>query len=1032
MTPERYAQVREIFDAALARSSGAEEYARVLCGGDEELYSQVAAMLHAHGSEAFVDRPPSNPYETAGREVSGPVFREGQLVAKRYRIVRYLGRGGMGEVYEAEDFDLPEMKEHVAIKTLLPEIAEDMTMVARFRQEIALSRKVQHPNVCAAFDLSRHEAEGSNPVLFLTMPFLPGQTLAARLGAGRLTTDQAWPLLQQMAEALDAAHRTGVIHRDFKPGNVMLVPYEGAIRAVVTDFGLARRLVSSSESSSSLTAQVLGTLDYMAPELMGGAKATSASDIYALGMVAYRMITGALPFSEETPLAAALHRIKQVVPPPRTILPNLDPKWDAAIVRALAERPGNRFSTAGQFVQALRGESGSITLPIPVITRRRAVAASVTAIAAIAGLVGWSFWQSQRSRPPAAAEALYRTGVDNIHAGAYFAASKALEKAIEAAPNFALAHARLADALLELDMQTPAQQEMLRAQGEESANSPKLDHLQIAAVYHTITRDFDAAVSTYQQILNLKGTDDAGAEVDLGRAFLNAGKPERALESYRRAAEGPEHNPAAWLWLGVIYSRESKPQESGAAFDQAEAGYRLTSNLEGLIEVDYQKGVGAYHAGRLEDSAAEYRKAFDTARLAGNPQQEIRAMLKLSTTAYLTGDADAAEQYAREALEKARANQMETAAISGLINLGNAFLDKRDFAGAEKYYSDALTLARRTQAPYSAAISQLSLASLHDQTGRYDEVEKEARQALDYYQANHFVEERLQALALLGRADYHRGRTDSALEVFQSLLDLAGKAQNRPLLALAHESIGLLYSRQERYPEALDEYKLKLRYSSDSLTSGYARLQCGDALWILGRYDEANAMFGQADSSAATSPQLRISLMRARAGMALSRKRYGEAAKSAREAITANKNQNPALIAELKGILCVSLTSTGSRAEGLQNCNEALTAAAGVQDNTTLVSASLAAMQGMLQSHHREGVPGQFHRIESYIQTLPESQWRAFALLASVDSQYTAHARESLEQLKGKWGADVWKAYIARPDLAQLSWPLSKAAHAIN
>src|ERR1700683_593809 len=113
----------------------------------------------------------------------------------------------MGEVYEAEDLDLPEMKEHVALKTLLPAIASDQSMVARFKQEIALSRKILHPNVCGAFDLSRHEVDGSAPVLFLTMPFLPGETLAARLAdQGRMTTEAALPLLEQMGEALGAAH----------------------------------------------------------------------------------------------------------------------------------------------------------------------------------------------------------------------------------------------------------------------------------------------------------------------------------------------------------------------------------------------------------------------------------------------------------------------------------------------------------------------------------------------------------------------------------------------------------------------------------------------------------------------------------------------------------------------------------------------------------------------------------------------------------------------------------------------------------
>src|SRR5580658_2976897 len=321
------------------------------------------------------------------------------MVAGRYRIVRYLSRGGMGEVYEAEDLDLPEMKEHVALKTLLPAIASDQSMVARFKQEIALSRKVQHPNVCGAFDLSRHEVDGSNPILFLTMRFLPGETLAARIKRGRMTPEEALPLLEQMAEALDAAHRAGVIHRDFKPSNVMLVPTPEGVRAVVTDFGLARRFATGADTTSTLSMNVVGTPDYMAPELFAGSIATFSSDVYALGMVAYKMVTGALPPS------------KQPVPSPRTRVPDLDPKWDRAILRAVDSNPANRFSRASHFLQALRGEPVSMTVQLPVVTPRRAVAAGLAAVALAGALVGWRWWENERNRPPKEAEALHQTGV---------------------------------------------------------------------------------------------------------------------------------------------------------------------------------------------------------------------------------------------------------------------------------------------------------------------------------------------------------------------------------------------------------------------------------------------------------------------------------------------------------------------------------------------------------------------------------------------------------------------------------------------
>src|SRR5580704_10938854 len=178
MTPERYRRVCEIFDAAMERPAGAFEFARAQCGDDLELYSAVCRMIEAHRATGFLDHQPTG--VAAVRAGSPPVFSEGQMVAGRYRIVRYLSRGGMGEVYQAEDLEFHEL---VALKTLLPAIASDQDMISLFKQEIQLSRKIAHPNVCRVFDLSRHTSEGSSGeiIVFLTMEFLAGETLAAYL-----------------------------------------------------------------------------------------------------------------------------------------------------------------------------------------------------------------------------------------------------------------------------------------------------------------------------------------------------------------------------------------------------------------------------------------------------------------------------------------------------------------------------------------------------------------------------------------------------------------------------------------------------------------------------------------------------------------------------------------------------------------------------------------------------------------------------------------------------------------------------------
>ncbi|HKV13089.1 MAG TPA: tetratricopeptide repeat protein [Thermoanaerobaculia bacterium] len=302
------------------------------------------------------------------RGADEPAFAPGDLIADRYRVVRFIARGGMGEVYEVEDL---ELRERVALKTVRPEVARDATTVERFRREIQLARKVTHPNVCRIFDVSHHRegAPGSaeDGVIFLTMELLPGETLAQRLHrAGPLGTEEALPLVRQIAEALHAAHQAGVIHRDLKPGNVMLVETRGATRAVVTDFGLAR-LETAESAGPALTltaaAAVVGTPAYLAPEQVEGGEITPAVDIYTLGIVLYEILTGTVPFLGDTVLSTAVKRLQEAPASPRVHVPGLDPRWERAILRCLERSPAARFPTAPDLLQALSGDLEPATRP---------------------------------------------------------------------------------------------------------------------------------------------------------------------------------------------------------------------------------------------------------------------------------------------------------------------------------------------------------------------------------------------------------------------------------------------------------------------------------------------------------------------------------------------------------------------------------------------------------------------------------------------------------------------------------------------
>lgn len=301
------------------------------------------------------------------RKVSSLDYRlaDGALLAQRFRIVRWIASGGMGDVYEAWDKTLNEA---VAIKTLRHEVAEDPQSMARFRREILFSRKVTHRNVCRIFEIFSHsevteetqddtEDEIPHPGVhgFLTMELLRGPNLSDYLrSSGPLATEEALPLVRQMVQALAAAHDAGVIHRDFKCVNVILVKGSQGQRAVVTDFGIAlAQLAGAPAARLTGDGEVLGSPQYMAPEQAEGEEVTAAADIHALGVVMFRMVTGRMPFEGPTSLAALMERLEGDAPSPRTLVPDLDRRWETVILKCLERLPEDRFQSVAEIAAEL-------------------------------------------------------------------------------------------------------------------------------------------------------------------------------------------------------------------------------------------------------------------------------------------------------------------------------------------------------------------------------------------------------------------------------------------------------------------------------------------------------------------------------------------------------------------------------------------------------------------------------------------------------------------------------------------------------
>jgi serine/threonine protein kinase len=354
--PDHWEAVKALFEAALEEDPARRSsFLKERCS-EASLRTEVERLLAEHDQAAsFLSTPALGDSSHEVRPPNPPRrLSEGQMLAGRFRIIRFVASGGMGEVYEAEDL---ELRERLAIKTIRLEALERSDAIARLKREVHLARKVTHPNACRIFDLFRHPPSTSNTgeeIFFVSMEFLRGETLADRIQhQGRFSPTEALPLIHQMAGALSAAHSAGIVHRDFKPGNVVLVEEPTGIRAVVTDFGLAYQAASPSADTALTTSLAqAGTIAYMSPEQLDGRPATTASDIYALGLVMYEMVTGVRPF-EGTSFSIAAKRLAEPPPSPRKFDPNLSPVLESVVLRCLERDPQKRFAQAKDVSTAL-------------------------------------------------------------------------------------------------------------------------------------------------------------------------------------------------------------------------------------------------------------------------------------------------------------------------------------------------------------------------------------------------------------------------------------------------------------------------------------------------------------------------------------------------------------------------------------------------------------------------------------------------------------------------------------------------------
>ena len=353
-----FERVNEIFSEALELPD-AQRPAFIRRRSDREsMYLAAMEMLATYRElGSFLAEP-----AVRSAPLSDTGFCEGDILDDRFRILERVGRGGMGEVYRAKD-DLSG--EFVAVKTLHSKLIGDRSAEERFRQELTLARKISHSNVCRIYELFA-EQRGAERILYFTMEYLEGETLAEKLGRGALTSAETLAIARQIAAGIDAAHAVGILHRDLKPSNV----YLAGERVVLTDFGLAKALHVMPEVRPTITGQAPGTPAYMAPEQFLGDNLTPQSDVFAFGLIVFEMLTGRPPYPRED-VGSAIRRVSQSLPP----------RWERVIDRALNSIPDKRYRSAGAMVRELeRLEHPAALLSVQIGRRNIFVGGGIAAV----------------------------------------------------------------------------------------------------------------------------------------------------------------------------------------------------------------------------------------------------------------------------------------------------------------------------------------------------------------------------------------------------------------------------------------------------------------------------------------------------------------------------------------------------------------------------------------------------------------------------------------------------------------------------
>lgn len=621
------------------------------------------------------------------------ILHPGTLLRGRWRILRFLGRGGMGVVHEAVDIATGE---RVALKVLPAHAWNDADALASLRDELLVARRVSHHNVCRVHEIYLEPSAGSGEPAFFTMEFLEGETLAARLQReGRLDEDTTLGLVRQLAAGLQAAHEVGVVHRDLKPGNVMLVPDGDGLRAVITDFGVAWA-GARSRSTGDGTDRIVGSPAYMSPEQVEGGRISPASDIFALGVLLYELVTGVLPFQRATSEEVTRVQHTSTPVPPSRLVAALSSRWNRTILSCLRSDPARRPQSAAAVVRSLERDRRATGVRMWVI------AAAIVGVAAglvpgVAERLRSSSAAERRPRThsadlfPAAAqprsELAARRYAEALEAHRHFdevSAGASLREVLQLEPGFVRARALLAEVLEQVGEDERARAEAARAVAD-AASLPEPERRAFSALQARLAGNQARAASEYASLLAARPGD-----LETGLLLASVQSPAEALGTLEalRHIQGPAGSDLRIELAAVKVQLESDPEAAVRRLQALEE--RLIASQQPLLVAQglVYRGDVLTTLGRLGEAEAALAEAEPLLAGAGNAGWAAEVKRMRSDVVALAGRWQEAQRLRSEVLEaylrlgapakaaRAAEDLLQSALVAGRIAEAHRWFDR--------------------------------------------------------------------------------------------------------------------------------------------------------------------------------------------------------------------------------------------------------------------------------------------------------------------------------------------------------------------